>query len=148
MNEPTLIQRGSLVEVLVKAGVPTKAISCPDFTYALPSYEWIKQLGEWDKEQMQKLGLTYTEDGWDCDDYSEWVRLWARVAHQRTNGRRDDSIAVGWFDYMTKDYVGHSIVCAVCRQTPAKLRFFEPQQEMREVFLTQKEIESCIEMRM
>lgn len=151
MNEPQLIQRPSLVALLVAAGVPTKAISCPDFMYSLPSVEWLTgEFTDWCISSMAKLDLTYEEDGWDCENMGEWVSMWAKGAHRRTKSQKT-SLAVGWLDYAVLGGEwpeGHNITIAVLRETPDRLRFFDLQLRMEEIHPTPQELLLCTDMRM
>jgi hypothetical protein len=147
----TVILRESVVSVLYASGVPEHKPDLPDLAYALPRKDYLTgEFAKWLGDGLRIWDLNYMDDAWDCDNFSEFARVMAQIAHKRTSNT-DEALAVGVFEYVTLDFTGHSICCAVCAETPDRLTFLEPQPNfscMQEVVLNPKEIASCLRLRM
>ncbi len=145
------ILRNAVYVAAVNAGVRPAVPHLPDAAYALPSSSWIRgEFAAWLASALKALKLGYTDDGWDCDNFSEFARVFAQVAHRRT-ANSDDALAFGVFEYLRTDLSGHSICCAITSELPDQLLFFEPQPNfgaLNPVILTPEEIASCIYLRM
>lgn len=151
MNDPILILQDKVIAVSVMAGVAREKVHAEAMAYALPSIAWIQgPLADWGTRALDTLGVVYTPDGFHCTAYTLFYAAHVNIAHQRTpvddSGtvvRRDDKLCIGFFNYTTKLLEGHSCMVAVTREEPTKLSFFEPQQRMKQLYLSSTEIASC-----
>lgn len=102
------------------------------------------------QNNLRELGVAdYTAEENDCDDFAAIARAMAQVMNHRTAGHeRGKALAVGEFLYTiggdTGDEAkGHAINCAIILKDGKPVLVFMEPQTGRQVYLTEKEIQSC-----
>lgn len=125
-----------------------------DREYQHPSKDWFfGTFANAMQANLQSLGVwDYAEQENDCDDFSAITRALAQVMNHRTGSEagheKGKALAVGEFLYTiggdTSDEAkGHAINCAIIlHEGKPSLVFMEPQTG-KQVYLSEKEIQSC-----
>lgn len=116
-----------------------------DSEYAFPSKTWL--LNEFCgslKSFLNYLGLSdYQKSNNDCDDFCRAAALLAQVLHHRTSPNSDSALAIGEFYYNLDSGAGnHAINIAIIFDSEPKIVFLEPQTR-EQVFLSEREKNSC-----
>lgn len=107
----TLLSRDDLLSFFDGLGMP---VSLDDETYCCPTRASFNELLAAAKRDLDRLGIQYTLEGFDCEDFAESAVSLCRIAHARTPGAPQAGLAVGTLSYVKADTGnGHAVVCAV-----------------------------------
>lgn len=99
------------------------SILLEDGDYFVPEHRWVADLfGQWLPSAISALNLQYNAESWDCDDYSDFAVMGARIALADKKARV--TIARISLEPDTPDGQRHQIVAFLSDQG---LYFVEPQ---------------------
>lgn len=125
------------------AGIKNGAIFLNDSNYVAPHSSWL--LGEYDSwfsSVIETLGLAYSTDMWDCDDFADLYSSLARICHRKTKGALiDHGLPVGIIHFQQANGGGHAVVAAFT--SDKGLLFIEPQLRANVVPMTKENLSSA-----
>lgn len=134
---------------LEMAGVPSDVIFLADEVYVLPDHDWvINELGSVVNEWQEKLGLTYTKECWDCDNFGMFADLLVSLCHAKNHPEIEAGVGFGQFWYQVSGFTPHALsIYAQHDPNPTTGRllsfhFWEPQTKTP-VLLSLDQITSC-----
>lgn len=121
---------------------PGAEVNFDDLNYVLPTREWVT--GDFARAMLgnlQKLGITYAPESFDCDKFAKLVAAFGAVCNLRTSGHKG-GLALGVFYYRSPAGYHAINVAVVPDDDDLDLVFIEPQtgQELR---LSEEELASC-----
>jgi hypothetical protein len=115
-----------------------------DGFYALPMRSWVAdQFSVALKLNIFSLGLRFSSEDWDCDDYAKYAWGLASICHGRTLDHPKSAIAFGVYIYYvipTDPRSCHAINFFFDENL--KLTFYEPQNQTI-ITLTNEQVNSC-----
>lgn len=105
---------------------PTLEVLCLDYNYAVPSRHYVeKVLAEDMKNNFNALGIVYTEESADCDNFAMLTHALAQAAHHRTV-KGTSGLALAVVIYRPLATSGH-VMNLVIVDSPPKVKLYEPQ---------------------
>jgi hypothetical protein len=119
-----------IFKVLVEYGFPVPMIFLLDSDYQLPDEYYVSHLGNRVQDALFKLGLHYTAESFDCDDFARVA--WNHAAlEQAVYSKEEAGLAFGRIGLITTDGTGHMINIAV-HAIDGKLvvKLYEPQPQL------------------
>ena len=130
MKKPTILTIEQVRKVLVDNNISFEGdndVFFVDETYACVSKSWLfKAFGpNWISVIRQYLGVKYTSQAYDCDNFARGAASWADILHVITPEHPKSGLAIGEFVYATDDGGAHAINIVICNDL--EVVFFEPQ---------------------
>lgn len=124
---PSIVSGAYLRSILLREGFQDSAVKISDGTYNLPTQDYIEgAFSRWFKSHLDREGLVYTPEAFDCEDFSFEAFSAIRSANRITQLNREHDAKTGitfgvlWLPtrqhsinfsvHRNKD--GHGYVCA------------------------------------
>jgi hypothetical protein len=138
----TLLTAEQMQEILDAQGIFAEL---DDALYCLPTRASLHEQAAAAKRNMDKLGLVYRDEAFDCEDFADLTRALMRISHARTPDAPAAGLAVGVFSYISDATGGaHAVVFAIVNEGE-DLRFvFAEPQTGQPLDLSANEISSSI----
>ena len=106
---------------------PALEIICLDYNYAVPSRHYVETILTDDMQKNFKaLGLQYTEESFDCDNFALLTHALAQTAHHRTVGKVACGLSLAVVMYMPLAASGHMMNLVIV-DSPSQVKVYEPQ---------------------
>lgn len=121
------LHNSDVSNALLAAGVPDRALFLGDTFYALPTERWITgPFSESFTRVLSGMGIKYTEESHDCENFAQLCAWFAAHCHAETPGSPTSGLAFGelWVASLS-----HAINFAVHRDDAGSLyvKCYEPQ---------------------
>lgn len=116
LNIPSPVIRRRLIE----AGLPDQSIHLADEVYCLLTPDDVQRIGPLVDDVLRQLGLEFTPDKFDCDDYADLVAVIIKLVHKKQNASSVKSAAavgVVWG-------ADHAFIVAIHK---GSVGYYEPQ---------------------
>lgn len=116
-------------------------------SFSIPDEKWVEdKYPLLLKEYVFYLGLSYSQDTFDCEEFTKLSQVFAENLFQHSKHKSGQKLSIGEFVYTKESTgVGHAVNIFICKDSGGNLKpvFFDPLI-YRTVELTEKELYSCI----